>query len=116
MDSSNIIILVVGLLVAWSVYSSISKHLRRARVAKKLSSNPLIIDVRSPGEFSNGHYQGAINIPLQKLEQSLKRVGAKGRPVLVYCATGTRSGRAKSILKAHGYSDVTNGGSLTNMP
>ncbi len=116
MENTQTIIILVGILLAWSVYSSIRKHMQRNAVQAKLQENPVIIDVRTSSEYAGDHYDGAVNIPLQKLEQSLKRIGAKDKPVIVYCASGSRSRRAKAILKARGFSDVTNAGSISNLP
>ena len=74
----------------------------------------IIVDVRSPGEFKTGHIQGAINIPLQNLQQSLGKI-PKGKPVITCCASGMRSSSAKSILKSAGYNDVHNGGGWTSL-
>ena len=68
-----------------------------------------IIDVRTKGEFQSGHIKGSKNIPLQSLQQGMKKINPK-KPVITCCASGVRSGSAKRILKANGYIDVHNGG------
>lgn len=68
-----------------------------------------IIDVRTKGEFQSGHIKGSKNIPLQSLQQGMKKIDPK-KPVITCCASGVRSGSAKRILKANGYIDVHNGG------
>jgi rhodanese-related sulfurtransferase len=81
---------------------------------KELVSNgATIIDVRTPGEFSGGHIKGSVNIPLQQLEKNSSKIN-KSKPVITCCASGMRSGSAKSILKAKGY-DVHNGGGWTSL-
>ena len=72
-----------------------------------------IIDVRTPAEFQGGHIKGAVNIPLQVLDKNLGKI-RKDRPVITCCASGMRSGSAKSILKSKGY-DVHNGGGWTSL-
>jgi len=67
-----------------------------------------IIDVRSKGEYQGGHLKGSINIPLKNLADNLTKI-KKDKPVITCCASGARSGVAKSMLKANGY-DVFNGG------
>ena len=116
MENTNKIIVVVLLLIGWSVYTSVKKHVRKTSIAKKLKLDPIILDVRTSAEYGGGHYEGALNIPVEKLEQNIKRVGKKDRPVIVYCASGSRSGRARAILKANGFADVTNAGAFANMP
>jgi rhodanese-related sulfurtransferase len=72
-----------------------------------------IIDVRTPAEFQGGHIKGAVNIPLQVLDKNLGKI-RKDRPVITCCASGMRSGSAKSILKSKGY-EVHNGGGWTSL-
>ena len=67
-----------------------------------------IIDVRTPGEFQGGHIKGSVNIPLQTLDKNMGKI-RKDKPVITCCASGMRSGSAKSILKSKGY-EVHNGG------
>jgi len=68
-----------------------------------------IIDVRTKGEFQSGHIKGSKNIPLQSLQQRMKKID-RNKPVITCCASGMRSGSAKGILKSNGYSEVYNGG------
>jgi rhodanese-related sulfurtransferase len=76
----------------------------------------LLLDVRSPEEFAAGHLDGALNIPVGELEQRLAEVGPKERPVVVYCRSGARSSRARSLLLAKGWQRVENLGSQGNWP
>lgn len=68
-----------------------------------------IIDVRTPGEFRGGHIKGAVNIPLNVLNNQMGKI-KKDKTVITCCASGMRSGTAKNILKANGYTEVFNGG------
>ncbi len=73
----------------------------------------LLIDVRSPGEYASGHVQGAINLPLNRLEQEIGRVVPdKSVPVMMYCLSGGRSGGACELMQQLGYQQVLNGGSV----
>jgi len=85
-----------------------------AEVARKqLAQGALVIDVRSTAEFEGGHLPGAINVPLDELEQSLPRhVKDKNQVLLLHCLSGTRSGIAKRQLADMGYPNVFNLGSL----
>lgn len=73
-----------------------------------------IIDVRTPGEFAGGHIKGSVNIPLDTLQQNLKKI-KKDKPVITCCASGMRSAAAKGILKSNGFTDVVNGGGWTSL-
>ncbi len=68
----------------------------------------VIVDVRTPGEFSQGHVKGSINIPLQHLAAQVNKI-PKGKPVITCCASGMRSASGKSILGNLGY-EAYNGG------
>jgi rhodanese-related sulfurtransferase len=73
-----------------------------------------IVDVRSKGEFSTGHIRGSLNIPVQDLENNLKKL-KKDKPVITCCASGMRSASAKSILLKNGFTEVHNGGSWSGL-
>ena len=63
--------------------------------------------LRSAGEYASGHAPGTLNIPLQELSSRLGEI-PKSSPVVVGCASGSRSGMAKLLLKKNGYPDVYN--------
>lgn len=60
-----------------------------------------LIDVRTPEEFAAGHIAGAVNIPVNTLEENIGQVANKPN-IFVNCKSGGRSGVACVILKAHG--------------
>lgn len=70
----------------------------------------VIIDVREPDEFKQGHVKGAINIPVTTMDgnSQLKTI-SKDAQIIVYCRSGARSQMAEHYLKSHGYTNVTNG-------
>lgn len=73
------------------------------------NQSPLLLDVRTPAEFNNGHIKNAILIPVQELQ---KRVGElseyKHHDILIYCATGNRSTVASKILVDNGFKRIIN--------
>lgn len=87
-----------------------------ARERANADSGPLIIDVRTREEFAMGAVKGAINLPLDELESRAEEViGGTHREVIVYCASGARSGYARRVLSSMGYANVQNGGGLHDM-
>ncbi len=75
-----------------------------------LQKKAFLVDVRTPGEFASGSVPGAVNIPLDRVEQSLSRF--KGHEtVVVFCRSGMRSSQALDILQRNGIKEVVNGGS-----
>ncbi len=85
-------------------------------IKEKILAGAKIIDVRTPDEYADGCYPGAVNIPVNQLPQRMSEVGSKDKPIVVYCASGSRSSVAQAMLKAQGYADVTNAGGLDDMP
>jgi phage shock protein E len=82
---------------------------------EKIKMGAKVVDVRTPEEYRGGHYEGARNIPLPELPNRLAELGDKTKPIVVYCASGMRSANAAKILKAAGFTDVTNAGGLSNL-
>lgn len=70
-------------------------------------THAIILDVREPAEFGTGHLPNARNIPLGELDKRAAELPS-GKPVLICCATGARSGKAASVLKAAGREQVFN--------
>ena len=67
----------------------------------------IIIDVRTPGEYQDGHIPGVVNIPLDELE---KRIGEipKDKKVVLICRTGNRSAQGTKLLRSKGFNNVYN--------
>jgi phage shock protein E len=82
----------------------------------KIKAGAKIIDVRTAEEFNEEHYPNALNIPVDQIRQRLTEVGEKNAPIVVYCASGSRSAFAARLLKSAGYTDVINAGGLEDMP
>lgn len=87
---------------------------------KMIAAGAVVVDVRTPEEFAEGHLPKATNIPIQDFAQRIAEVDTlvgtdKTRPTVVYCASGNRSGKAKQQLEAAGYTEVVNGGGLDDL-
>lgn len=72
-----------------------------------IEKSPLlvILDVRTVQEFEDGYVEGAINIPVDELEQRLEELD-RNDEILVYCRTGNRSTRAVQILRENGFNKI----------
>ena len=89
---------------------------RKAKpAAVNLSSEPIIIDVRTPQEFAGGAYKGAINIPLDDLQIRINELGGKSREITLYCASGARSAYGQRVLQQLGFTNTKNGGGIMQM-
>lgn len=73
-----------------------------ADARRMVAAGATLLDVRTPDEFRDGHLEGARNIPVAELDGRIGEV-PRGRPVVVYCASGSRSARATSVLRGAGY-------------
>lgn len=87
-----------------------------APAAKPVADNtPLVIDVRTRGEFASGAVPGAINIPLDELANYSDELGSTSRDITLYCASGARSAYGQRILMQLGFTNVKNGGGIMHM-
>ena len=89
--------------------------------AKQLiAQGAVVLDVRSPAEFADGHLASATNIPVDDVQARLPEIdklvgGDKKKPIVTYCAAGKRAQRAKQTLEAAGYTHVVNGGGYDDL-
>jgi rhodanese-related sulfurtransferase len=74
----------------------------------------IILDVRSPGEYKQGHIKGSLNTPLNDLSQHITKL-KKDTTIITCCASGMRSACKKSILKSNGFIQVHNGGGWSSL-
>jgi rhodanese-related sulfurtransferase len=88
--------------------TSTQSRLTAAVTAQRIRELPdlQVVDVRGAGEFASGALPGAVNLPLPQLRSLLTRLDP-ARPVLVNCAGGYRSIAAASMLRANGFTDVS---------
>jgi len=87
---------------------------------KLIAAGTPVVDVRTEEEYAEGHVPSASNIPVDVVADHLadfeKLVGGdKSKPLVVYCESGSRSRKAKSILDAAGFTNVVNGGGLDDL-
>ena len=82
-------------------------------IKDKIAAGAKVVDVRTPAEFADGAYPGAVNIPLAGAPGPDERAGPKDKPIVLYCASGARSGQAMRFLKQNGFTDVVNAGAST---
>jgi len=75
--------------------------------AKKLlaKGNIFLLDVRTPQEFSQARLSGAVLIPTGEFERRINEV-PKNKPILVYCAVGSRSKSVADLLTQRGYKEI----------
>ena len=72
----------------------------------------VLLDVRTPQEYSEGHIPGSKNVPLQTLDKVRSVVENKDTELFVYCYSGARSRQATVMLQHMGYTNVQNIGGI----
>jgi phage shock protein E len=82
---------------------------------KLIDRQKTFVDVRTPNEYASGHVPGAINIPLDEIQNRLDECKNLPKPLVAYCRSGARSGMATSILMQAGIQDVINGGGISEV-
>ena len=77
------------------------------------TKNMLVIDVRTPEEFSDTHVEGSQNIDIfhPEFKEKISKLD-KSKTYKVYCRSGNRSGQAEKLMKSLGFKDVENIGSV----
>ena len=100
-------------LATWFGYKWWRSRRVRALLPQLKAQGATLLDVRSLAEFAGGSAPGTVNIPLDELGRRLAEV-PRDRPVVVGCASGTRSGMARMLLRKHGYAPVYNIGGWRN--
>ena len=113
-------LLKIGFVVLFIAFSSNIIYAQNAKLTtqkittqktKQTTKNETFyVDVRTPAEFAQGSVKGAVNIPLDQIENQLVKFKGK-KNIIVFCRSGNRSSRAKVILEQNGITNVTNGGS-----
>ena len=71
-----------------------------------VSKGAILIDVRSPQEFKEGHLPGAINIPEYEIRKVKNEMPKLNQQIVVYCQYGGRSKNAYNMMKKMGYTNV----------
>ncbi len=117
MKIGYIIVTVVIALIVFKIFTGGSLMADKNEIKDKIKNGALVVDVRSVGEFSGGHFTGALNIPVDEVQRRISEFGNnKDKEIILYCRSGGRAGSAKQMLEAAGYKKVTNAGGLTDMP
>mgnify|MGYP003986557291 CR=1 FL=1 len=100
------------LLLAFFLFKFIKTKKIKKMIPKLKERGVQIVDVRQANEFMRASNPSSINIPLNVFEKNIDQL-SKEKPVLLCCASGTRSAMALRILKKHGF-EVYNAGSWIN--
>ena len=107
---ASALFIIIILLIQDLIDSALRKHKMPSPTEAVVLMNDdrtLIVDVREPNEFAEGHIEGAQNIPLAKLDERAAELEShKASPIIVTCQSGTRSSAAGKKLTALGFSQI----------
>ncbi len=100
-----------GLMLVWPLVMRPFRAGREVSVVEAVQlinrKDALVIDLRDTGEYEAGHIAGARHVPEKQLAERLKDLEKfKGRPLIVACRTGTRSGVAVQVLRRNGFAEA----------
>lgn len=84
-------------------------------VESDMKAGALLLDVRTPEEYSSGYIQGATNLPLSSIETGTLPAIAKETKIYVYCRSGNRSAQAKSLLEKSGFTNINDLGGMSDV-
>ena len=103
----------IAAMVALYVARFLWFRLRAGEAKKLVAEGASLVDVRTEQEFARGHLDGARNIPVHQIAARAKKEIPRGKPVVVYCASGMRSAMAASALRRAGFERVVNLGPMS---
>ena len=104
------VVSVVFMLISSCTIGQTKNDIELDEFEKKIASEKyLLVDVRTAEEFAEGHIEGALNIDYfsATFSDDISKVGFE-IPVLLYCRSGNRSGKAMKIMKELGFKEVYN--------
>ena len=94
---------------SWFNYRTIGKEITKEEAIDmiKLNKDIILLDVRSPLEYNEGHLDNAILIPVYELTKNVNNIiPNKEEIIIVYCQYGVRSKKATKILEKLGYNNI----------
>lgn len=84
-------------------------NMSEQQLKKMVEQGAVLLDVRSPQEFEEGHLKNAILLPEYEIQEKANSILLdKSQVIIVYCSTGHRSQKAQKMLQKLGYKKVYN--------
>jgi len=110
----NAVYIFIAIVIVWVLWQRVIgpkmsgvKSMNAAAYMQMRNQPHTLIDVRQQGEWESGHAAKAMHIPLGEIKQRMGEI-AKDKPVIVICASGTRSSMAATALANAGFGEVYN--------
>jgi phage shock protein E len=108
----SFIYIALGLILGYILFKKFL--VSNINVKALMTKGAIIIDVRTPQEYDNGHIAESMNIPLNVISTRIDSLRAKNVPIICVCASGMRSGNACATLKNAGI-ECYNGGNWSSL-
>jgi rhodanese-related sulfurtransferase len=107
MKKTGVVFVAAVLLAASVAVAAGYRNIASTEVSSFLAKhkNAFLLDVRTPDEYRQARLTGAVLIPINEIEHRLGEV-PKNRPIVVYCAVGSRSSLVAGFLAGKGYGEV----------
>jgi rhodanese-related sulfurtransferase len=104
-----VLVVLLVLVVSLPAFAAPPKNIVSTEARDLLTKNSTVflLDVRTPDEYRQARLRGAVLIPINELEKRIAEI-PKNKPVLVYCAVGSRSNLVAGFLNGKGYREVYN--------
>ncbi|WP_299080173.1 rhodanese-like domain-containing protein [uncultured Paraglaciecola sp.] len=94
-------------LLSFAVISGNINNISQQELLETDGKDLIIVDVRTAEEFQQGHVPNAINVPLSDIMQDTAILkSSKGKPIVLYCRSGKRAGKAANLLQKDGYQNI----------
>ena len=104
-----------GLFGGKTSYVPLTISMDKAQSELENDKDIVLVDVRNPDEYRQGHIKNSVNLPLGNLAEGLaQKVPDKVKRIFVYCLSGNRSGQAVNWMMRNGYGNVVNIGGITS--
>ena len=110
----KILLCLLSLFIFTGCTSSVeSEYVNKEQTLSYLNKGAILIDVRTDSEYQERHIEGAISIPLDRIEE-ITNFYSQDQIIIVYCQSGNRSHMALNKLKQMNYKNVYDLGSIEN--
>ena len=84
-------------------------------ILQAIKEGGVIVDLRTPYEFDQGHIPRALNIPIDRIKANIGRLRDLNKPIILCCNAGAHCWEAAEILREAGITRVHNGGSWQSL-
>lgn len=100
------VIVIAVLVLSQGQGNTLPANISMQEAADRFGQGTYLLDVREPSEWNEAHIDGAVLIPLGELSARMSELPTD-QDILIICRSGNRSGQARDLLRAAGFSQTT---------